>query len=1106
MNFIEVCTRRPVAITMLTFAVLLFGMVSMSRLPVTLLPDLSYPTLTIRTELPGAAPTEVETLVTKPVEETLGVIKGVRQVRSVSRAGQSDVTLEFNWGTGMDYAVLDVREKLDALQLPKEAVRPIVLRFDPSQDPILRLGLALKHDDAKAAPLADDATLKRLRRVAEDLVQKPLEGVDGVAAVKISGGLEDEVQVLVDLKKLSQLNVGLQQISERLQAENANISGGRVDQGAASYLVRTLNQFQSLDELADTILLVRDGRNIQVKDVAEVRPGHREREAIIRIDGGEAVEIALYKEGDSNTVEIADGVKRNLEQLQTSLPADLELKTLYDQSIFIRQATDEVLKSALEGGVLAILVLYLFLRSSTITAIIATAIPVSVIATFNLMYAWDLSLNIMSLGGIALAIGLIVDDAIVVLENIFRKQEEGLPLAEAAVTGTREVAGAVVASTLTTVAVFFPMVFVQGIAGQLFADQALVVSGSLMFSLVVSMTLTPMLVARAGHRREVPPAAPLWQPGEEASLAASRSYRFYRVLRVPEREALRWAQHHRQLRLGWSHLRIALFEWLPMLLLRVLGLTFAALAWLLGRIMRPLANLWSAGYDRLERRYRGLLDWALDHRAAVLVTAALMFAGALLLLTRIGVELIPPFNQGEFRAELLLPPGTPLEKSDQVLREVAQGVRGHQALSASYTVAGTGNRFDANAESGGENFGTVNLVLAPTAYAEEGALMDQLRQVLEGRPGITYKFARPTLFTLKTPLEVEIAGYDLEALSRVSESLRRAMQSSDRFTEVQTSLMPGHPELQVVFDQERAAALGLNTAELAQRVSRAVQGQVATRYRLADREIDVLVRAREGDRESLAAVRDLVVNPESARPITLSSVAEVQLRSGPAEIRRASQQRVVTVSANFAYGNLGEAVEELEGLLAKVPMPSGTGATVAGQSEEMEVSFNSLQLALGLAIFLVYLVMASQFESLVHPFVIMFSVPLALIGAVLALWLTDSVINVVALIGMVMLIGIVVKNGIILIDLVNRLREQGYSQRAAILEAGPKRLRPILMTTLTAVLGLVPMAMGAGEGAEVRAPMAITVIGGLTVSTLLTLVVIPVLYTLMDRERRAEAA
>lgn len=1070
MSLIEVCTRRPVAITMLTLAVLLFGMVSLSRLQVTLLPDLSYPTLTVRTELPGAAPTEVETLISKPVEEALGVIKGVRRVSSVSRAGQGDVALEFEWGTDIDFAVLDVREKLDALELPKEVVRPIVLRFDPSQDPILRLGLALKRTDtATAAVAADESTLKRLRRVAEDLIQKPLEGVDGIAAVKISGGLEDEIQVQVDLQKLARLNLTLSQVAERLKAENANISGGRVDQGSASYLVRTLNQFKSLDEIADTIVAVRENRNVYLRDIAEVRSSFKEREAVIRIDGDEAVEIALYREGDSNTVAIADSVRQRVDALRQSLPGDLELKVLYDQSVFIRHATDEVMQAAIEGGLLAILVIYLFLRNAAVTAIVSVSIPVSVIATFNVMYGVDLSLNIMSLGGIALAIGLIVDDAIVVLESIFRKQEQGLSPLQAAVAGTREVYGAVVASTLTTVAVFFPMVFVQGIAGQLFADQALVVSVSLVFSLLVAVTLIPMLAARLHERRAVPEASP----------------------RVTEGSPLRR---------GISQLRVGALETGPQWLLRALVFwPLQAVALGLGALMRPLAALWQRGYLALEQRYRGALAWALDHRAWVLGVAVALFVASLGLLTRIGIELIPPFNQGEFYAKLQLPPGTALERTDAVVRDLSQRLRGDDRLVATHSVAGTGNRLDANAESGGENEGTVTLVLKPGAFDGEADLREELRQHIEARPGLSYRFERPTLFTLKTPLEVEIAGYDLDAVARVSRQVREALVQSDRFIEVESTLLPGHPEIQIVFDQERAAALGLDTADLARRVAQSVQGEVATRYRLGDREIDVLVRGAERERATADAVANLLINPESERPVRLSSVAQVTLRSGPSEIRRLDQQRVVLVSAGLAYGDLGEAVAEVERLIARTPMPTGVGATVAGQNEEMEVSFRSLQLALALAVFLVYLVMASQFESLVHPFVILFSIPLAAIGAIAALYVTGTAINVIALIGMVMLIGIVVKNGIILIDLVNRLRDDGLSRREALLRAGPVRLRPILMTTLTAILGLLPMAVGGGEGAEMRAPMAITVIGGLAVSTLLTLVVIPVVYTLLDR-------
>ncbi|MEQ1439282.1 efflux RND transporter permease subunit [Fontimonas sp. SYSU GA230001] len=1077
MKLIELCTRRPVAIGMLTFAVLLFGLVSQSRLELTLLPDLSYPTLTIRTELPGAAPEEIETLLSKPIEEAVGVIRNVRQVRSTSLAERSDVTLEFNWGTKMDFAVLDVREKLDALELPKEAKRPIVLRFDPTQDPIMRYGLALKTAPEGAVRSADEASLKRLRRIAEDLVQKPMEGVDGIAAVKISGGLDEEIQVLVDLGKLAQYNLTLEQVAERLRAENANISGGRVEQGASSYLVRTLNQFKSLTEMRDTILVTRADRPVYLRDVAEVRSGAKEREAIIRIDGNEAVEIAMYKEGDGNTVSIAERIRNRVEQLRKQLPGDVEMRPLYDQSVFIRQAIDEVKIAALEGGLLAILILYLFLRNAWTTAIVAVAIPVSVIATFNLMYGAGLSLNIMSLGGIALAIGMLVDDAIVVLENIHRQHENGLPLREAAVTGASQVAGAVTASTLTTVAVFFPMVFVQGIAGQLFADQALVVTGALMFSLAVSLTLIPMLASRAARRQPVPPATPV---------VTGRG----------------------RVRTGLSRARYALLESLPAALLWPAVQLFRLIGWLLGSALRPLSSVWQRAFAALERGYVPLLAWALEHRTLVLGAAAALFALALLLLPRIGVELIPPFNQGEFRAELQLPPGTPLERTDAVLQTVTAELRSDTRLqdwlAAAYSVAGTGNRFDANPETGGENFGTVNIVLKPAAFPREPEVIGLLSATLDRLPGVSYRYARPTLFTLKTPLEIEIAGYDLAQLERTSETLRAQLRASDRFAEVETTLTPGHPEIQVLFDAERAAALGLDTAVLAERVARAVRGHVATRYRIGDRDVDVLVRGGEDARNSVDAIANLLVNPDAAQPVRLSSIADVRLKSGPGEIRRVDQRRVVVVSANLTRGDLGDGIAEIARILAGIPMAPGLSATVTGQSEEMKLSFRSLALALALAVFLVYLVMAAQFESLIHPFVILFTIPLAGIGAILSLYLTGSLINIVALIGMIVLAGIVVKNGIVLIDLVNQLRAAGSLVHDALLQAGRARLRPILMTTLTTVLGLLPMAIGAGEGAEVRQPMAITVIGGLTVSTLLTLLVIPVVYSLLQRETQQQ--
>ncbi|WP_348673766.1 efflux RND transporter permease subunit [uncultured Abyssibacter sp.] len=1063
MGFISTSVRRPIAVLMITLGFVLFGAVSCSNLEVTLLPDLNYPTLTVRTDYVGAAPAEVETLLSKPVEEALGIVKNLREVRSVSRAGQSDVVLEFAWGTEMDFAVLDVRERLDALELPDEASRPLVLRFDPSEDPIVRLALSLEDE---TTPTTEE--LKRLRRAAEDQVQRPLESVIGVAAVKISGGLEDEIQILLDIDKVAQLQMTPAQIAERLDAENVNLSGGRVEDGSAAYLVRTLNQFRSLEDIRRTILTTIDGRPIYVEDVATVVAGHKEREAIIRVGGREAVEVAIYKEGDANTVAAAKAVLARVDRLNEVLPEGLTLTGLYDQSVFIQSAINGVTQAGLYGALLAVLVLYLFLREARPTLIIALAIPISVIVTFMPMRFAGLSLNIMSLGGMALAIGLLVDNAIVVLENIARRREAGASLVDAAVAGAGEVSGAIVASTLTTVAVFFPMVFVQGIAGQLFADQALVVTFALLVSLAVSLTVIPTLAARGGQRHEIAP---------RESLAGQARWRrgVYGVLRS--------------------------LEWLLTWLVRIPVTVIVVIARMLGVVLRPVVALWNRAYGALARGYARLLDAALKARALVLIVATLAFAGSLWLATQLGVELIPPMDQGEFSLEANLPPGTPLEGSDRFLRQVQSAFQDDPAVRTVYGVAGTGNRLDSNPELGGENVASISFAMADGT--DEMALRQRIRERVEHTPGLEYRFETPTLFSTEKPLEVEIAGYDLAALERIAASLQSRLEDSERFVDVESTSEQGQPEVRVVFEQERAAALGLQVSDLAARVVTLVQGDVATRYRVSDREIDVVVRGKEANQTSYDDLKRLVINPESEHPIPLESVASVRLDRGPAEIRRTAQQRVVVLSMDLAYGDLGSAVEELDTHLADIHVPRGISTRIGGQSEEMEVSFRSLQLALGLAIFLVYLVMASQFESLIHPFVILFSVPLAAIGAFTALFITGTEINVVALIGLIVLAGIVVNNAIVLIDLINRLRADGQSVLDAIREAGQARLRPILMTTLTTALGLLPLALGGDDGAEVRAPLAITVIGGLMVSTLLTLVVIPVVYSLVTRDRPA---
>ncbi|MCU0639236.1 MAG: efflux RND transporter permease subunit [Candidatus Krumholzibacteria bacterium] len=1083
MKIIEISIRRKVTVAMFTLAVILFGTVSFMRLKINLLPELTYPTLTIRTEYSGAAPAEIENLISKPVEEALGVVKRVNRISSISRSGQSDVILEFEWGTDMDRAGLDVREKLDALELPLEIKRPSILRFDPSLDPIIRFGFRRKnpaapssgpggHSTASPVDSFSEDELKFLRRFSEEEIKKELESALGVAAVKVSGGLEDEIQILVDQGRLSQLDLPLEQLARQVGAENVNLSGGRLEEGSQQYLVRTLNEFKSVEEIGNIIISTKEGKPTYLKDVATVMHGYKEREAIIRLNSVEAVEIALYKEGDANTVAVAREVEKILDRTRKILPENYELIKVYDQSTFIKQAVTEVINAAVIGGLLAVIILYFFLRSFWATVIISLSIPVSVIATFNLMYGSNLTLNIMSLGGIALGIGMLVDNSIVVLENISRHLKNGKTAIQASIDGAGEVGMAVTASTLTTVAVFIPLVFVKGVAGQLFRDQALTVTFSLLASLVVALTLIPMLSSLqkrgAGEIEEQP------------------------VRDEPRTRFGRWERRTRRL----------LAVTVPVFAVRSIFKAAAGVSKGIMFILRPQLDIFQKTYEGVEERYCKLLKWSLDHKSRVIFAAIALFALSLALIPRLGVELIPQLSQGEFGVEFKLPPGTPLETTARTMAGVQRSAEKIVDIKTTFSVAGSGNRMDANPEQGGENWGEMNIVMIPgSKRADEEKAISAMRNYLARVPDLQYKFFHPTLFTFKTPVEIEVTGFDLTQLKRISDDIALKLESSSRFADVKSTMQAGHPEIRIQFDRERAASLGFAVYQVADRVVSQVKGDVATRYSWHDRKIDVLVRARESDRNSIEKIRRLVINPESDRPVTLDAVADITVDTGPGEIRRIDQERSAIVTANLNHGDLGSAAAEINSIISGVAMPLDFTAKLAGQNREMSASFRSLQLALLLAVFLVYLVMASQFESFLHPFVILFTIPLALIGSVLALFITRSTISVVVFIGLILLAGIVVNNAIILIDFINKIRAGGAGKAEAILAGGRSRLRPILMTTITTVLGLLPLALGIGEGAELRAPMAITVIGGLTVSTLLTLLVIPVVYALIDRKR-----
>jgi len=1016
-SFIALCVRRRVAVVMFSLAIAIFGIVGYKRLSLELFPDITYPSLTVQTDFPDTAPQEVEYLVTRPVEEAVGVLRGLQNIHSVSRPGVSEVTLEFDWGSDMDLLSMEVREKVDRIILPEETENPIVLRYDPSLDPIVRLALTGPDD------------LGDIRRLADQKIKPDFETILGVAAAQIKGGLEDEVQIDVDQERLAALGIPIDRIRQVVGVSNVNLPGGALRGEDSQFLIRTVAEFGSMEEIGSLIIQQDANGVVRLRDVAVVRMGSKEREEITRADGKECVEIALYKEGDANTVTVAQIIRDRIDEWRKKLPPGYTMTVLFDQSHFVRQAVNEVRDSALIGGLLTVLVLFAFLREFRSTIIIATSIPLSIIATFLVMYRMGISLNLMSLGGLTLGIGMMVDNSIVVLEAVFRKKQAGGSLGRAVVDGTNEMAAAISASTLTTVAVFLPIVFVEGIAGQLFKDQAVTVTISLLASLAVALTVVPMLSA-------------LGSDVNKENLKGT----------TVEKDLV--------MTLGW----------------------------------------FSRGYDRLVRG-------ALRRRWATIIIGFALFAAAIYSVRFIGTELIPPLSEGEFFFEVNMPEGSSLAATDRVMGEMERAAETDPAIEYYYSTVGSrlvAGGLSLNTKA--EYLGQLNIVMKDrTDQVAESATAEKLREQFENIPDLDVKFGRPSYFSLKTPVEVVVYGENLEDLRGYSLELAGEMEEVPGLVDVHSSLEAGNPEIQVVFDRERLASLGLDMGVLSETLRSRVQGVVPTRYKEADRQIDVRIRNQETNRQSLDDVRNLVLPGPNDEPIRLLSVAEVTLDRGPAEIHRLQQQRAAVITANLRDRSLGSAIHDIEAAIRHTPPPAGVTTELAGQNREMQRSFASLWFAMALAIFLVYLVMAATFESFIHPFIVLFTIPLGVIGVAAGLLVTGSTITVMVLIGVILLSGIVVNNAIVLIDSVNRLRGAGLSKYEAVVRAGHLRIRPILMTTITTIVGLIPMAIGWGEGAELRAPLAITVGWGLFFGTLLTLVVIPAVYMVIPSKVAVEA-
>jgi hydrophobic/amphiphilic exporter-1 (mainly G- bacteria), HAE1 family len=1107
-------TDRPVAVLMVFAAAVVFGFFSFQRLPVSLMPHLSYPTITVRTEYPGAAPEEVENEVSRPIEEALGVISGLNRISSVSRAGISDVVLEFVWGTQMSDATQNTLEKLDLVFLPAEAERPLILHFDPSLDPIMELSFS-----GSGTRFEGESGLRRLRRIAELQVKRALEPIPGVAAVRVRGGLEEEIHILLNEEKLLRSGLSIQAVIDRLRQENINVAGGNILEGRSEYMVRTLNEYENLEQIADTVVQRFQEREVRVKDLGRVVRAHKDREIITKMDGAESVQIDIYKEADANMVAVAKRVTTAIGQLpelkkgdgagRGGRPAGLaahlwdqeeaKLQVVADRSHFIENSINQVRNTALIGGALAVAVLFLFLASVKTTLIVAVSIPMSLLITFAPLNLLGVSLNIMSLGGLALGIGMLVDSSIVVLESIFRCREEGDDTRTAAVRGVSEVRGAVTASTLTSIAVFFPMVFVQGIAGQAFGHLGLAVVISLLAALGVALFFIPMLASRERVRwNDTAMEKNEWfrfSSGEifrEACAGTPRPQFYFFVPYFTFRFALHFV-----------------FELAGKLVL----LIFAGLGFLIARIFAPgLAAAggaalngpvrWMGRFMRWQQEvYRRTLQRALDHPGPVFLAVAICLMLTWQAAIRLDSELLPEVHQGEFTFEVNLPVGTPIEETEEILRRVETALLENKQEIRSVLATFGFDVGNMRRSDEGEHSARFKILLKPNRHqrvAEERVLR-RLRGYFADLPDVDVRVVRPILFSFKAPIVVEIHGDNLPALKERAHRAQEILAALPELADVETSLKSGSPEIQINYDREKLARYGLNINQVAKQVRDMVKGYEATRFNMKDRRIPMVVRLEERHREQTEDVGRLIINAGGQQPIPLYAIADLRMGEGPSEVRRVDGRRVALVQANIATGSLGGAVKAIESNLRKgMDWPADMNFYITGQNEEWERSKGSLYLALGLSLFLVYVIMAAQFESLLQPLIILLTVPLAFVGAILGLKALDISLSIVVFLGFIMLVGIVVNNAIVLIDYINTLKQRGAGRREAIVAACSVRLRPILMTTATTVLGLTPMAIGWGDGAEIRMPMAVAVMGGLVTSTLLTLLVVPTVYSLVD--------
>lgn len=1008
-------------VTVIYVAIALFGLVALRQIAVDLLPSVDVPQVTITTRYEGVAPQEMETLVTRPIEQAVSTVEGVERIRGVSSDSLSRVELQFAWGTRLDEALDEVRVALDRTQraLPEDADTPSIHKFDLAAIPVAFLGVTGGGDP------------RRLKQLAEQDIGRAFERLPGVASVDVNGGLDREIRVALDSERLEALSVSADQVAAALARENRTLSAGQMRDSGREVVVRTEGEFRTVEEIEDVVVTTRNGQPIRVRDLARIDDTVREIRSELYVDGKPGIRMRIYKQSGANTVDVSRRVQEEIEALNARYAGQVELAVIWDASDFIRAAVTNVQESAGFGGLLAVVVLVIFLRDLRSTLVVAAAIPLSIVATFALMHFEGMTLNIISFGGIALGVGMLVDGAIVILESIHRKREEGLGPAAAAIEGASEVGSAVVAGTLTTVAVFAPVVFVGGFAGVFFGEMALVVTFALLCSLAVALTLVPMLAAR--------------MTGRDATARPSR-----------------------------------------------------------------LARASSVVMTRAEGAYVRLLENVLAAPWAVVMAAGALLISGAAISQRIDSELMPEADEGRIDIDVELAVGTPLEETSAVMRAIeAKVLATLRPGELEHTMTSVGP--EAWWRPGGSHEGEVDLTMVPVDQRARSSdeVVTAIQRALADVPGakvrVRHRSSNPLARVIRggdDRLSVEIRGHDLEVADAIGAQVADTMRSIDGVSFARPDREQGQVERVLRVDRARAAELGLGSAEIAEAVEHYLLGRVATRLRDRGDEYDIRVQLGAGDRRHLAQLGKLPIVTPGGQQVPLETLISVEEGRSPSSIARLDQERVLRVDAGVAGRSVDDVVADLRPALAAIAPPEGFEIDLAGEIGERDETFGSLLAGILLACFLVYAVMAVQFESARQPLVVMVTVPFALVGVVLALLVTRTTLNMNSFLGAIVLVGIVVNNAIVLIDAANTFRGRGCSVVEAIVEAGRRRLRPIAMTTLTTALGLVPLAVGVGEGSEIQAPLARAVIGGLLTSTLVTLVLVPCAYLLVERGGR----